>query len=208
MADAAVEGGFEQKDTCVFCRIVAKLRDTTPGRVVVGGDDDGASEPDFSKPGRRRVGWPSMLDGMVMVEIRPLRTDHSGRKAVDAVNALAQAEGWPTFAEPALLRRLIDAPARHPQSHRNRVDAPRSRRCRLRPRIDQRAPCLPLGHSRRHPLARARSWATAHHVSLPHQRCRAAGSTVGTRKCGLLRPPAKSPDDGLSPLPTSAKHWN
>ena len=51
-----------------------------------------------------------MLDGMVMVEIRPLRTDHSERKAGDAVNALAQAEGWPSFTEPALLRRLIDAP--------------------------------------------------------------------------------------------------
>lgn len=47
---------------------------------------------------------------MVNVEIHLLRTDDSGREAVDAVNALAQAEGWPTFAEPAVLCKLIEAP--------------------------------------------------------------------------------------------------
>src|SRR4051794_30197191 len=51
-----------------------------------------------------------MLARMVALDIRPLRTDDSGTAAVDAVTALARAEGWPTFADPEQLRRVADAP--------------------------------------------------------------------------------------------------
>jgi ribosomal protein S18 acetylase RimI-like enzyme len=44
------------------------------------------------------------------VQIRDLRIDDPEGNEVAAVTALAQGEGWPTFADPALLRRLAAAP--------------------------------------------------------------------------------------------------
>ena len=44
------------------------------------------------------------------VQIRDLRIDGPDGNEIAAVTALARGEGWPTFADPALLRRLAAAP--------------------------------------------------------------------------------------------------
>jgi ribosomal protein S18 acetylase RimI-like enzyme len=47
---------------------------------------------------------------MTDVETRPLRVDEPGADDISEVAALARAEDWPTFADPASLRRLASAP--------------------------------------------------------------------------------------------------
>ena len=47
---------------------------------------------------------------MTDVEVRALRVDEPGADDISAVAALARAEEWPTFADPAMLRRLGSAP--------------------------------------------------------------------------------------------------